>query len=369
MHVCLLCTEIFRWGKYGGFGRATRVIGCELARRGIRVSAVIPLPRGRRDPVEETFDGITVHGYPASRTWQSQDIYRRVDADVYHSEEPFLGTYLARRAMPDRAHVITFRNPRFWSDWWIAFLYPNRTRLRTVTTCAYYENPMVRRAVRRADGWAAAAWFLIPKARGKYGLSADPIFLPSPVDVPESVAKADRPTVCFIGRFDRVKRPEVFFALARNHPGIEFIAAGASQNAAFDRSLMGNGGLPANLRLTGFIDQFSSSALSDVLSRSWILVNTSAKEALPNTFIEAAAYRCAILGAFDPDGFTTRFGRLVSDGDYSAGLAYLLDGDRWRGLGEAGHAYAREHFATDVVIGRHIKLYEDVLAIASGRRR
>ena len=42
MRVCLISVEIFAWGKYGGFGRATRLIGGELAKRGIPVTAVVP---------------------------------------------------------------------------------------------------------------------------------------------------------------------------------------------------------------------------------------------------------------------------------------------------------------------------------------
>jgi len=42
MRVCLICVEIFAWGKYGGFGRATRLIGRELAKRGVEVFAVVP---------------------------------------------------------------------------------------------------------------------------------------------------------------------------------------------------------------------------------------------------------------------------------------------------------------------------------------
>ena len=34
MKICLISVEIFAWGKYGGFGRATRIIGRELVKRG-----------------------------------------------------------------------------------------------------------------------------------------------------------------------------------------------------------------------------------------------------------------------------------------------------------------------------------------------
>ena len=41
MRICLISVEIFAWGKYGGFGRATRTIGRELAQRGHEVFAVV----------------------------------------------------------------------------------------------------------------------------------------------------------------------------------------------------------------------------------------------------------------------------------------------------------------------------------------
>lgn len=365
MHICLLCTEIFRWGKYGGFGRATRVIGRELARRGVKVSAVIPLPRGSQEAVREEFDGITVYGYPVHETWSSQALYKEVDADIYHTEEPFLGTYLARRAMPAKAHVVTFRDPRSMQDWWTEFRFPTRSRLQTLTTWVYYENPLVRQAVRRCHGWGVAAEFLTDKAMRKYRLREPPTFLPSPIAIPDRVEKAARPTACFVGRFDRVKRPELFFELARQHPEVEFIAIGASQDDQFSHDIQSGIAMPSNLTLTGFIDQFKSKELYEHMARSWILVNTSAKEGLPNAFIEAAAHQCAILSTFDPDGFTSKFGCLVPEGEYSSGLTTLLRDNLWRERGADGQAYVRSRFSTDVVIDRHVQLYDDALSSAS----
>ncbi len=43
MRVCLVCIEMFGLGTYGGFGRATRVIGRELVARDIDVCVVAPL--------------------------------------------------------------------------------------------------------------------------------------------------------------------------------------------------------------------------------------------------------------------------------------------------------------------------------------
>lgn len=48
MKICLLCTEIFAWGKYGGFGRATRLIGQELVKSGIQTTAIVPRRTGQK---------------------------------------------------------------------------------------------------------------------------------------------------------------------------------------------------------------------------------------------------------------------------------------------------------------------------------
>jgi hypothetical protein len=86
MKVCLICVEIFSLGKYGGFGRSARMIGRELAHRGVEVYAVVPM-RGDQRPVER-LDGITVLGFPFYNPWGAKKLYRECDADIYHSQEP-----------------------------------------------------------------------------------------------------------------------------------------------------------------------------------------------------------------------------------------------------------------------------------------
>src|SRR3990172_2269150 len=98
MHVCLICVEIFAWGKYGGFGRATRIIGRELAKRGIEVFAVVPRREGQK-PVEQ-LDGMTVLSFPRHFPWTSGVLYKECDADIFHSQEPSFGSFLAMKKMP-----------------------------------------------------------------------------------------------------------------------------------------------------------------------------------------------------------------------------------------------------------------------------
>ena len=38
---CLIATELFAWGRHGGFGMCTRTIGKHLVERGVNVSLVV----------------------------------------------------------------------------------------------------------------------------------------------------------------------------------------------------------------------------------------------------------------------------------------------------------------------------------------
>jgi len=359
MRVCLLSTEIFAWGKYGGFGRATRTIGRELARRGLQVSAIVPRRPGQA--AVESLDGMTVLGYPMRAPWQVGRLCRAADADVYHSQEPSTATWLARRAMPDRHHVVTFRDPRDWTDWRTELAHPSLSRLQVLANFLYGDNPLVHRAVRRADRRFCAAHCIQAKVVAKYRLDSAPPLLPTPVVVPTTVRKAPQPTVCYLARWDRRKRPDLFFDLVARFPRVRFLAVGRSRDAAYDRALRQRYGHLPNLELTGFVDQFGSQELSAILGRSWIVVNTAAREGLPNAFIEAAAHRCAILSEVDPDGFASRFGARAEAGDFAGGLAWLLERDRWRERGKRGYAHVRDTFELHQAMDDHLAVYDELV--------
>ena len=306
-------------------------------------------------------DGMEIRRFNPRTPWSALEIYRSCDADVYHSQDTWLGTYLAMKAMPDRAHVITFRDPHDPADWKIETDLSGQKRLGFWTYRLSIDNAFVRAAVNRADALYCAAEFLIPKVVRMYSLDSSPGFLPTPVMVPESVAKSERPTVCFVSRWDKRKRPEDFFALAKQFPDVDFIAVGGSRDPERDRSLRDEARNIPNVRLTGVIDQFRSDELSKVLSASWILVNTSPREGLPTAFIEAAAHRCAILSYNDPDGFASHFGYHASANDLSTGLECLLAKCEWKRAGERAHDYVSRTFGTGPAMERHLEAYKKVL--------
>lgn len=362
MKVCLISTEFLGWGTAGGFGFATRSLGRELAKRGVEVTAIVPRPRHVREPAAE-LDGVRIRTYARADPRRAIELFRECEADVCHSQEPSLGTWLAQLALPSRVHVVTSRDPRLFDDWRVELRHPTYSRLQVLLTALYYENPWTRVAVRRARRVYVPAHCLAERVKRKYGLRRAPAFLPTPIRLPapETIVKAKQPTVCFVGRLDRRKRPQIVFELAARFPDVRFVVAGAAQDPRFRRQLDARYGCPANLELRGFIDQFATDGLSRILGESWILINPSAREGLPNSFIEACGHECAILSAVDPDGFASRFGARVTDGDFAAGLRRLLADGRWREAGRRGAAYVRTVNAAGAAVERHLGEYRRLL--------
>ena len=350
--------EIFAWGKHGGYGRATRLIGRELAHRGVQVTAVVPR-RGTQGPVER-LDSIEVLGFEPGMPWRAGRLLRECNADVYHSQEPSFTTYLAQKTMPSRAHLVTLRDTHDRSDWITELRYPSLSRLQVLSNKLYEDNLLVQRAVRRANRVCAAAEFLRIKGARKYRLTSLPDLLPTPVAVPDVVEKAAIPTVCYLARWDRRKRPELFLDLARKFPHVRFVAFGTSRDPRYERQLRSRyAGLP-NLEMPGYVDQFGSGLVANTLSASWVLVNTSIREGLPNAFLEAAAHGCAILSSADPDGFATRFGARVVGDDFVAGLKYLLTDNRWRECGALGREYVQTTYELELAMERHLRHYREL---------
>jgi len=356
MHVCLISTEIFGFGHAGGYGFATRSLGRELVKRGVKVTVIIPQPRNTNSKRME-IEGFEIFAYPRLGFRKGIELFRSCNADIYHSQEPSLGTYLAQRAHPDKVHFVTSRDPRVASDWIIEFQYPTHGRLQVIKTCAYYENPLTWAAVRHAHGVYVPAHFLVSKVQKKYRLPKAPEFLPTPIPIPDSVQKAEQPTACYVGRLDRRKRPDRILDLARCFPDVNFMIAGRSQDVRYGAYLENEFNKLSNVKLLGFINQFEDNELSRLLEKSWILVNTSPREGLPNSYIEACGHRCAILSPTDPDGFATRFGMQVRDNDFSSGLANLLKQNKWQSLGKKGYEYVRETNDAPIAVQKHLDLY------------
>ena len=365
MKLCLISNQIAAWGKIGGFGTATRALGSGLAKRGVEVSAVVVRrPEHGQKPVE-SLDGMTVYGTDPFETLFSGDIFRKIDADVYQSQEPTIASYLAQRAMPDRVHVVTCRDPRDWREHAIELRHTNLKRRLLFPLTWYYEaSPWVKKSVSRADAvLMPAPTALLPRIRHLYGENISPQFVPYPVEVPANPPrKSDTPMMLFVGRFDHRKRMERFFELAKKFPDLKFVAVGEAHDKRYDLHLRQAYGHLPNVEMPGFVARFGEHTVSEYYEKAWILINTSAREGLPYTFMEAAAYGVAILSALDPEDFASRFGYFAAHDDFEDGLRALLSNDLWRERGAAGAKFVAETWNEENCLDEHLRIYGDLLS-------
>lgn len=359
--VCILASQYFGWGIYGGFGSMSRKLAESLVGAGYEVEVIVPRRKGQ-EPIED-INGVQVKSFPISRPAEAYRLIRSSRARIFHSQDPTVLTAAARAIHPGRVHLVTCRDPRDLSDWWTEFLYATPAR-RVITPLNYLSEsgPLIAAAVRRADGVYVPAHFLRTKVQRMFRLPEPAGFIPNLIDVPASIPPRSGPPVFIsVARWDRRKRPEVFLDLAAAFPAYQFIAVGrgsASAESSYDAALRRRyEGIP-NLVMPGFINRFTEpDRMHGLLSSAHVFVNTAAREGLPLTFLEAAAHGCAILSAVNPDGFADRFGVNVNDGDFVAGVRRILEaGPEIRGA--AARAYVLATYETKAALAAHILEYE-----------
>jgi len=359
-HICILASQYFDWGIYGGFGSMSRKLAESLAQAGYPVSVIVPRRKGQK-PVEH-IQGVAIQSFAPLNLSEASRLIRSSPADIFHSQDPTVVTYLAQRLLPNRIHLVTCRDPRDWKDWLIEFRYATNLRRALIPFNYVTESGLwVKQSVRQAQGVFCPAHFLKPKIKQLYRLKDLPSFLPNLIDVPPAVPrKSDCPTVTFIARWDKRKRPWLFLDLAKQFPHYRFIAVGqgsASAEASYDVGLRKHYSEVRNLVMPGLINRFTESKrMEEILAETWVLVSTAVREGLPLTFLEAAAYGCTILSAVDPDQFATRFGRQVRNDDYASALRQLL-ADSPLEKGRAAHEYVRDTYETSKALAAHLEQY------------
>jgi len=167
--------------------------------------------------------------------------------------------------------------------------------------------------------------------------------------------------VVWLGRLDSIKCPELCFELAKATPDVDFFVLGAAHDEARDARLRQEWGNVENLHLLGFQ---SGDLKEQVLSESWILINTSRYECLPVSFLEGSAHKCAILSTQNPDAHTVNFGWWSKPNvqDLKFGLEKLLENGCWRDLGERGYQHVKNVHSTDKGVEAHLQVYRELLS-------
>lgn len=358
--VCLVTSIFHGFGKIGGFGTMAKSLAIVLVENDYDVVVAAPRRMGQQQVTQTC--GFTVLGLTMKELVDPR-LYRKIGADLYHSQSPNLMSAAAKLGCADAKHVITCRDPRTLRDWFIEIRDATwRRKIRNVALIFFEEGPLVSWAIRRADCVAYAARFLQEKINRMYRPRVALTFLPNIERVPASLPKkSDTPMVCFVGRFDRRKRPELYIELAGRFPEVTFLMVGRAEDASWQRKLEELASPIKNLKLPGYIDKFDDEEFYGIYESSWVFVNTASREAHPLTFFEAAGRGCAILSFVNPDDFATKFGYWAEDEDFEKGLEYLLKDDNWRGWGEKGYQYVKQHYRYELAAKKHTELYSHLL--------
>lgn len=359
-----MCDQVFGFGKYGGYGTIINILSRYLKKKGVECSVITWRNPGQREV--EILDGVEVHSYPYDPTDNvvahllsyvaSIPLYKRVDADVFHHVDARVETYLARKLVSERGHIIHFQDPYDENDFRLMSTVDHTYRYDGLANLKLWLNySFVRGACKPPARLYTHARYLVPKIRRLFRTTSEVRFLPNPVELPSRrIRKASEPTVCFLGRWDPQKRVDLFLKLASNFPNVRFVAMGRGRNTETERSLTRRFSSQKNVELLGLVP---NDMKSKILEKSWILVNTSIREAFPISLLEACAHKTAILSRVNPDGFSSRFGVHVRDDRFSAGLEELLRDDLWREKGARGYEYVREIHDISRLVNVYYEIY------------
>lgn len=368
MRVCYIANEFYAYGLYGGFGALLRSFCRGLNARGVETYALIRRyseESVREQPEIEDIDGTTVIALPkgyAARCLRG-DLFKLPDADLYVSMEARFDTLLAKRANPTKKHAILFGDPVDWSDFWSIRSQgaDQLTHWKKLKTWAQFSalDAFRRRAAHSVDAHFAHGKEIAARAARIYGLKTLPDFLPNPIDIPEGpIDKSAEPTILFLGRWDLQKRPELFARFAESFPEVRFVMAGEATDPARDRELRNTFRRIPNIVLPGHI---SGAEKDRWLRESWILANTSVREGMPVSYLEALSYECALLSSVEANDLVGRFGRVTPDDDFASALTWLLENDRWRELGRRGRMQVQGTFAFDKAIDATMDAYQELI--------
>jgi len=174
----------------------------------------------------------------------------------------------------------------------------------------------------------------------------------------------ERDSILWVGRSDKIKRPELFIDLAERMPAEKFIMI--CQRATGDNEYATLTARARQVKNLEFIERVSFAEIDAFFQHARVFVKTSDTEGFPNTFIQACKYAVPIISLnVNPDGFLERHncgkacgGDLAKCAD---ALQYMLTGNRYGELGKNARAYAEANHDITKIAAEYKKLFEDML--------
>ncbi len=185
----------------------------------------------------------------------------------------------------------------------------------------------------------------------------DGIVIRNPMDLTQNFQRVENSKVIlWVGKSDKVKRPELVLSLAKEFPEYNFTLIMSFSNENIHSEILTRTQSMSNVIIQTYIP---FNQVEDAYAKAGLLVNTSVFEGFPNAFLQAAKYGVPILSLnVDPDGMLTEYdcGRSCK-GNFEvmkSALIELMAKDIHDRMGTNGLEYIRKYH-DKTVIGRQFE--------------
>lgn len=317
-------------GGFGGYGILAReYIARYIPSEEIEIEVIIGSNKKKKIKTIER-DGIKINYLPKNYSsklnidfvylYLVKKFFKEKKFDIYLSIEMSKIAYEVMRIEKDKKLIMWIQDPRPLSDWeeiktvsfsneydsYINYYNKWEKKIQTLLKKLIEEKRLVL---------ISQGEFLKEKAKKLYKLSDDISikYFPNPVEIKDNFnIKEKKNSVLFLGRLTAVKRPWIYFELAKKLPQYTFYVCGQGEEL---KDIIKKYSKVKNLKFMGHV---SGEKKDKILRESKILVNTSIHEAIPVSFLEAISYGLKIVSCQNPDNITENNG-------YSTGLV-LGDG-------------------------------------------
>jgi len=171
-------------------------------------------------------------------------------------------------------------------------------------------------------------------------------------------------SILWVGRSDRVKRPELFLEIAKAMPKEKFTMI--CQRATGDSDYARLKSQAAGISNLEFIERVPLAEIDKYFSAAKVFVNTSDAEGFPNTFIQACKSSSAIISLnVNPDGFLDKYncgqscggdlGKLIES------LGHILENARFIELGQNGRKYVEQKHDIKKIVEEYKNIFRTLV--------
>lgn len=333
-------------GGFGGYGILAReYIAKYIPNSEIEIEVIIGSNSKKEIKTIER-DGIKIHYLP--KNWSSkidvdfiylnlvQNFFKEQKFDVYLSIEMSRIAYEVMRREKDKKLILWVQDPRPDYDWEEIKSVPMSNEYDSYVNYYSKWEGRIQNLLGKLNEEGrliliSQGEYLKRKAKDLYRLPENTKieYFPNPVVINDNFNIEDkRDNVLFLGRLTPVKRPWIYFELAKKFPENIFYVCG--QGNEIDEIIEKYKDVK-NLKFMGHV---SGEEKDRLLRECKVLVNTSIHEAIPVSFLEAISYGQKLLSCQNPDDITKSngyfTGTILGEGidrieEFQKGLEFCLN--------------------------------------------